>query len=41
MVVMDTIFHYYYTVPKRVDDSDDEGAPAPIRDLVTKKGPMS
>lgn len=41
MVIMDTIFHYYYTVPKRVENSDDEDAPAPIRDLVTKKGPLS
>ena len=37
---MDTIFHYLYTVPKRVDDSD-EDTPAPVRDLVIKKGPMS
>ena len=36
---MDTIFHYYYTVPKRDRDSDEEDAPAPIRDI--KKGPMS
>lgn len=40
MVIMDTIFHYYYTVPKRVEDSDDD-SPAPVRDLVIKKGPMS
>ena len=37
---MDTVFHYYYTVPKRVDNSDDEDAPAPVN-IVTKRGPLS
>lgn len=39
---MDTIFHYYYTVPKKTNDSDDEDAPSgPIRDIKTRGGPMS
>lgn len=33
---MDVIFHYYYTVPKKTNDSDDEDAPGPIRDIKTK-----
>lgn len=38
---MDVIFHYYYTVPKKTNEDDDEDAPGPIRDIKTRGGPMS